>query len=117
MPAIRKLLAKTGLTLDQVDAVEVNEAFAPQWLAVQKELGLDLAKSNLNGGAIALGHRKCLTLISLSYQQLCCFELNHLFVLLFLLITSSCSSGRIRSTHTDQSDVRAEAKEWKIRHW
>ncbi|XP_017491833.1 PREDICTED: 3-ketoacyl-CoA thiolase, mitochondrial-like [Rhagoletis zephyria] len=56
VPAIRKLLAKTGLTLDQVDAVEVNEAFAPQWLAVQKELGLDLAKSNLNGGAIALGH-------------------------------------------------------------
>ena len=56
VPAIRKLLEKTGLTLDQVDLVEVNEAFASQWLAVQKELGLDIAKSNLNGGAIALGH-------------------------------------------------------------
>jgi len=58
VPAIRKLLKKTGLKLDQIDLVDINEAFAPQWLAVQKELGLDLERSNVNGGAIALGHRK-----------------------------------------------------------
>src|SRR5690242_1855942 len=55
-PAIRKALAKTGLTLDQMDLVEVNEAFAPQYLAVEKELGLDRAKTNVHGGAIAIGH-------------------------------------------------------------
>jgi len=57
-PAIKKLLAKTGMTQNDIDLFDINEAFAPQWLAVQKELGLDLSKSNLNGGAIALGHRK-----------------------------------------------------------
>ncbi|HZH41714.1 MAG TPA: acetyl-CoA C-acetyltransferase [Gemmatimonadales bacterium] len=55
-PAIRKALAKTGLTLDQMDLVEVNEAFAPQYLAVEKELGLDRARTNVHGGAIAIGH-------------------------------------------------------------
>lgn len=55
-PAIRKLLAKTGRSLEQIDIVDVNEAFAPQFLAVQKELGLDPARSNPHGGAIALGH-------------------------------------------------------------
>lgn len=55
-PAIKKLLEKTGVSLGQVDVIEVNEAFAPQFLAVQKELGLDLEKTNVNGGAIALGH-------------------------------------------------------------
>lgn len=57
-PAIRKLLAKNKLTLDQIDVIEVNEAFAAQFLAVKKDLGLDLSKTNVNGGAIALGHRK-----------------------------------------------------------
>jgi acetyl-CoA acetyltransferase family protein len=55
-PATRKLLAHVGLTLDQIDLIEVNEAFAGQYLAVEKELGLDRAKTNVNGGAIALGH-------------------------------------------------------------
>ena len=55
-PATRKLLAHVGLTLDQIDLIEVNEAFAGQYLAVEKELGLDQAKTNVNGGAIALGH-------------------------------------------------------------
>lgn len=55
-PAIRSALARAGLELSQVDLVEVNEAFAPQYLAVEKELGLDRAKTNVNGGAIALGH-------------------------------------------------------------
>lgn len=55
-PAIRALLAKAGLKQQDVDLFEVNEAFAAQFLAVQKELGLDPAITNVNGGAIALGH-------------------------------------------------------------
>ncbi|UOF00033.1 acetyl-CoA C-acetyltransferase [Bdellovibrio reynosensis] len=54
--AARKALEKAGLKLEQMDLVEVNEAFAAQYLAVEKELGLDPAKSNVNGGAIAVGH-------------------------------------------------------------
>ena len=55
-PAARKALAKAGLTLDQMDLVEVNEAFCAQYLAVEKELGLDRARTNVDGGAIAIGH-------------------------------------------------------------
>jgi acetyl-CoA C-acetyltransferase/acetyl-CoA acyltransferase 2 len=55
-PAIRKALDRAGTSLDKLDLVEVNEAFAPQFLAVEKELGLDREKTNVNGGAIALGH-------------------------------------------------------------
>jgi acetyl-CoA acetyltransferase family protein len=55
-PATRKALERAGLTLDQIDLIEVNEAFAGQYLAVEKELGLDRNKTNVNGGAIALGH-------------------------------------------------------------
>ncbi len=55
-PAIRSCLSRAGMSLDQIDLVEVNEAFAPQYLAVEKELGLDRAKTNVDGGAIALGH-------------------------------------------------------------
>jgi acetyl-CoA acyltransferase 2 len=55
-PASRKAHEKAGLTLDQMDLVEVNEAFAPQFVAVAKELELDLAKTNVDGGAIALTH-------------------------------------------------------------
>src|SRR5690348_10879161 len=56
VPATRLTLEKAGLTLDDVDLIEVNEAFAAQYLAVEKELGLDRNKINVNGGAIALGH-------------------------------------------------------------
>ena len=56
VPAIRKALEKANLKLEEIDLVEVNEAFAGQYLAVEKELGLDRAKTNVNGGAIALGH-------------------------------------------------------------
>ena len=56
VPAIRKVLAMTGLTLDQIDLVELNEAFAAQALACLRELPIDPAKLNVNGGAIALGH-------------------------------------------------------------
>jgi len=54
--AIPKALKKAGITLDQVDLIELNEAFAAQSLAIVKELGIDPAKVNVNGGAIALGH-------------------------------------------------------------
>lgn len=54
--AIRSALDKAGLKLDDMDLVEVNEAFAAQFLAVQRELGLDPEKTNVNGGAVALGH-------------------------------------------------------------
>ena len=55
-PAARKALAKAGMKLEQMDLVEVNEAFAPQYLAVERELGLDRARTNACGGAIAIGH-------------------------------------------------------------
>jgi acetyl-CoA acetyltransferase len=55
-PATRLALRRAGLTLDDIDLVEVNEAFAGQYLAVERELGLDRSRTNVNGGAIALGH-------------------------------------------------------------
>ena len=56
MPAIRKVLKRAGLTLDDIDLVELNEAFAAQVLACLRELPIDPGKLNVNGGAIALGH-------------------------------------------------------------
>ncbi len=60
VPAIRQMLDKTGVTLDDVDLIEINEAFAPQVLACAKELGIDAlsdkSKLNVDGGAIAIGH-------------------------------------------------------------
>ncbi len=56
VPATKLALQRAGLTLDYIDLIEVNEAFAAQYLAVEKELGLDRSKVNVNGGAIALGH-------------------------------------------------------------
>ena len=56
MPAIRKVLKLAGLTLDQIDLVELNEAFASQVLACLCELPIDVDRVNVNGGAIALGH-------------------------------------------------------------
>jgi acetyl-CoA acetyltransferase family protein len=55
-PATRKVLDRAGITLKDIDLIEVNEAFAAQYLAVEKELGLDRDRVNVNGGAIALGH-------------------------------------------------------------
>ncbi len=69
----RKALDKAGMTLDQIDLIEANEAFAAQSLAVGKLLGLDAAKVNVNGGAIALGHpigaSGCRILVSLLYEM------------------------------------------------
>ena len=56
VPSTRAALKKAGMKLEDIDLIEVNEAFAGQYLAVEKELGLDREKVNVNGGAIALGH-------------------------------------------------------------
>ena len=56
VPAVRKLLARAGIDVGDLDLVELNEAFASQSLAVVRELGLDEEKVNVNGGAIAIGH-------------------------------------------------------------
>ncbi|MEO6391357.1 MAG: acetyl-CoA C-acyltransferase, partial [Pyrinomonadaceae bacterium] len=56
VPAIRLALAKANLKLEDIDLIEINEAFAAQYLACEKELGLDRTKVNVNGGAIAVGH-------------------------------------------------------------
>jgi acetyl-CoA acyltransferase 2 len=70
-PSSRQALARAGLGIEDMDLVEINEAFATQYLAVEKDLGLDRDKTNVNGGAIALGHplgasgaRLALTLIT-----------------------------------------------------
>ena len=56
VPASRKAMEKAGYTIEDFDLIEANEAFAAQSLAVAKELGFDMEKVNVNGGAIALGH-------------------------------------------------------------
>ncbi|MGD8605290.1 MAG: thiolase family protein, partial [Anaerolineales bacterium] len=70
VPATRQLIDKTGIGLDQIDVIELNEAFAAQILACHRELKFDMEKTNVNGGAIALGHpigctgtRICVTLL------------------------------------------------------
>jgi acetyl-CoA C-acetyltransferase len=70
VPATRQLIDKTGIGLDQIDLIELNEAFAAQILACHRELKFDMEKTNVNGGAIALGHpigctgtRICVTLL------------------------------------------------------
>jgi acetyl-CoA C-acetyltransferase/acetyl-CoA acyltransferase 2 len=56
VPAFRNAMARAGAKLSDFDLVEVNEAFAPQYLAVEKELGLSRDRTNVDGGAIAVGH-------------------------------------------------------------
>ncbi len=71
--ATKKVLKKTGLTLDDIDLIEANEAFAAQSCAVAKELGFDMSKVNVNGGAIALGHpvgaSGCRILVTLLHEM------------------------------------------------
>jgi acetyl-CoA acyltransferase len=73
IPATKKVLARAGLTLDDIDLIEINEAFASVVLAWQKELDVDLSKVNVNGGAIALGHP-----LGASGAKLCATLLNEL---------------------------------------
>jgi acetyl-CoA acetyltransferase family protein len=56
VPASRRALARASLGLDEMDLIEINEAFAAQYLAVERELGLDRERTNVDGGAVALGH-------------------------------------------------------------
>jgi acetyl-CoA C-acetyltransferase len=74
VPATKKALSKAGLTVDQLDIIEANEAFAVQALAVVRELGLPMEKVNKNGGAIALGHpigaSGCRILVTLIHQMM-----------------------------------------------
>ena len=69
----KKVLAKTGLTIDDMDLIEANEAFAAQSIAVGRDLGFDLEKLNVNGGAIALGHpvgaSGCRILVTLLHEM------------------------------------------------
>lgn len=73
VPASKKALEKAGLTIKDIDLVEANEAFAAQSLAVRKDLGLDPEKTNVNGGAIALGHpigsSGCRILVTLLFEM------------------------------------------------
>jgi acetyl-CoA acyltransferase len=73
IPATVKVLERAGLTLDDIDLIEINEAFASVVLAWQKELNVDLSKVNVNGGAIALGHP-----LGASGTKLCATLLNEL---------------------------------------
>jgi acetyl-CoA acyltransferase len=73
IPATRKVLDKTGLTLDQIDLIEINEAFASVVLAWQREFNADMQKVNVNGGAIAIGHP-----LGASGARLTTFLLNEL---------------------------------------
>ena len=71
--ATNKVLKKTGLSLDNIDLIEANEAFAAQSVAVAKDLGFDMNKVNVNGGAIALGHpvgaSGCRILVTLLHEM------------------------------------------------
>jgi acetyl-CoA acetyltransferase family protein len=71
-PAIRQALKRADMTLEQMDRIEVNEAFSAQYLAVEKELGLKRDKTNVNGGGISIGHPLAATggriTISLMYE-------------------------------------------------
>ena len=74
VPACKKALEKAGMTVDELDLIEANEAFAAQSVAVRKDLGFDPEKVNVNGGAIALGHpigaSGCRILITLIYEMM-----------------------------------------------
>ena len=74
IPASRNALDKAGLTIDDIDLIEANEAFAAQSVAVARELGFDMSKVNVNGGAIALGHpigaSGCRILVTLIYEMI-----------------------------------------------
>ena len=73
VPSTRKALEKAGLSMEDIELIEANEAFAAQSVAVGKELGFNMDKLNVNGGAIALGHpigaSGCRILISLIYEM------------------------------------------------
>ena len=110
VPAIQKLLQRTGLSLNQIDLFDVNEAFAPQWLGVQRELDIDPEKCNINGGAIALGHRKYIiinmyTYIIYIYYILCL----HIFIYSFIFVIALGASGARILTNLTYELVRSKS--------
>lgn len=91
IPAVKKALAMAGLTVADLDVIELNEAFAAQALACINELGLDLAKVNPNGGAIALGHPIAGSLAILTVKLV--YELKRLQAR-YGLVTACCGGGQ-----------------------
>lgn len=91
IPATKKALAKAGLTVDDLDLIELNEAFASQSLACIRELNLDINKVNPNGGAIALGHPIAATLAILTVKTV--YELERQ-QLQYALVTACCGGGQ-----------------------
>jgi acetyl-CoA acetyltransferase family protein len=91
IPATRKALANAGLTVDDLDVVELNEAFASQSLACIRELGLDIKKVNPNGGAIAFGHPIAATLAILTVKLV--YELKRQSAR-YGLVTACCGGGQ-----------------------
>jgi acetyl-CoA acyltransferase len=101
IPATRQILAKAGLTLDEIDRVEINEAFAPVVLAWQKELDADMRRVNVNGGAIALGHPLGATGARLMTTLLHDLERNNLR---YGLQTMCCGGGLGTATIIERLD-------------
>jgi len=99
--ATQKILEKAGLTLDQIDRVEINEAFAPVVLAWEKELNPDMRKVNVNGGAIALGHPLGATGARLMTTLVHDLERNQLRS---GLQTMCCGGGLATATIVERSD-------------
>src|SRR5262249_22318630 len=92
VPAVRKVLTQTGLSLDQIDLVELNEAFAAQVLACLRELPIDPERLNVNGGAIALGHPLGCTGSKLTATLL--FEMQRRKTPRYGLVTMCVGGGR-----------------------
>ena len=101
IPATRQILQRAGLTLDQIDRVEINEAFAPVVLAWQKDLNADMRKVNVNGGAIALGHPLGATGARLMTTLLHDLERNNLR---YGLQTMCCGGGLGTATLIERLD-------------
>jgi acetyl-CoA acetyltransferase len=116
VPAVRKLLDRSGVSVEEIDLVELNEAFASQSLVVHRELGLDPALVNVNGGAIAIGHP-----LGMSGARLVVTLLHELrrrrgrYGLATLCVgvgqgQARCSSARSNTSRTDTS--RAWHPQW-----
>ena len=105
VPSMRTALDRAGLTFDDMDLIEINEAFACQFLACQKELGFDMEKANLNGGAVAVG--KTLPVLHLLFKE-------DFSVILYFSCRASYWRERVENHGT--FGARASADRQKIRH-
>ena len=98
VPTLRKLLDRTGLEPGDLDLVELNEAFASQSLVVIRELGLDPARVNVNGGAIAIGHP-----LGMSGARLVATLLHELAAATAATASRRCASGSDRARRRSSS--------------